>query len=100
MLPKFHVNSIKMFSSWGFNLPSNTDCTICRSSLNTHSLYNQDKGIDSIISEGTCGHSFHFECIKPWVDKNKHCPICSAIWMYRNQSFENKNIKSNINKNI
>jgi len=29
-----------------------------------------------------CGHSFHYECIKPWVEKNKHCPICSAEWNY------------------
>lgn len=83
MSSKFHVNSIKIFSSWGFNLPSNIDCTICQYSLNTNSLYYQDEGKDSIVSQGTCGHSFHNECIKPWVDKNKHCPICSAIWVYR-----------------
>jgi hypothetical protein len=82
MSREIQVNYIYMVTSWGYKLPSNTDCTICRYSLNTHSLYNQDKGIDSIISEGACGHSFHFECIKSWVDKNKHCPICSAPWIF------------------
>lgn len=94
MSTKFQVNSIKMFSSWGYNLPSNTDCTICRCNLNTNSLYYQDKGIDSYVVEGACGHSFHFECIKPWVEKNKHCPICSAAWVYRLQPVEDKNVKS------
>ena len=83
MSSKFQINKIKMFSSWGYNLPSNTDCTICRCNLNTNSIYYQDKGIDSIISEGTCGHSFHYECIKPWVSKNNHCPICSTTWIFR-----------------
>jgi hypothetical protein len=81
---KFVVNDIKLLSSWGYNLPSNVDCTICRCSLNSSSLYHQDKGFDSYIVEGTCGHSYHHECIKPWADKNKHCPICSAPWVYKN----------------
>jgi hypothetical protein len=88
MSTKFQVNSIKIFSSWGYNLPSNIDCTICRCNLNCASIYNQDKGTDSFVVEGTCGHSFHYECIKPWVDKNKHCPICSTNWVYRSQPEE------------
>lgn len=95
MSTKFQVNGIKMFSSWGYNLISNTDCTICRCSLNTNSLYYQDKGMDSYVVEGTCGHSFHYECIKPWVEKNKHCPICSAGWGYRSLPPDDKNFKSN-----
>lgn len=94
MSKKFQVNSIKIFSSWGYNLPSNTDCTICRCSLNTNSLYYQDKGIDSCIVEGTCGHSFHYECINPWVEKNKHCPICSSVWIYSSVPSNNKNEKA------
>lgn len=85
MSTKFVVNEIKIMSSCGYNLPSNTDFTICRCSQNTNSLYHQDKGMDSYVVDGTCGHSFHYECIKPWVDKNKHCPICSAQWNYRSK---------------
>lgn len=77
---KFIVNHIKILSSWGYNLPSNTDCTICRCNLNSNSIYYQDRGLDSNVTTGICGHSFHLECIKPWVEKNKHCPICSAKW--------------------
>jgi hypothetical protein len=79
-MSKFIVNDIKIISSWGYNLQSNTDCTICRCSLDTSSLYNQDKGIDSKIINGICGHAFHEECINPWINKNKNCPICFSKW--------------------
>ena len=91
MSNKFVVNNIRILSSWGYNLSSNTDCTICRCSLNTNSLYHQDKGLDSYVVEGICGHSFHYECIKPWVEKNKHCPICSANWAYSSKNEEELN---------
>ena len=79
---KFIIKDIKIVSSWGYNLSSNTDCTICRCSLNTNSIYYQDKGIESTIVVGACGHTFHNECISPWVSKNKHCPICSSTWFF------------------
>jgi RING-box protein 1 len=80
MSSKFIINHIKVMSSWGYNLPSNTDCTICRHNLNEPSLYNHDKGIDSQVQKGSCGHSFHCECIQPWVNKHKTCPICFSNW--------------------
>jgi hypothetical protein len=24
----------------------------------------------------TCKHHFHTDCIKPWFQKNSHCPVC------------------------
>lgn len=90
---KFQINSIKILSSWGYNFPTNTDCTICRCNLNTNSIYHQDKGLDSQVVEGVCGHSFHYECIGPWVDKNKHCPICSAEWFYKSKPIKLKSAK-------
>ena len=83
MSNKFIVNNIKILSSWGYNVSSNTDCTICRENLNTNSLYYQDKGIDSHVVEGSCGHSFHYECINSWVQTNKTCPICFIQWIYK-----------------
>ena len=78
----FKIKEINMSSTWVYNIPKNNDCTICRCNLNTPSLYNQEKGIDSYVVSGKCLHSFHQECIKPWVDKNSHCPICSSVWQY------------------
>ena len=76
----FTIKSINLFSSWVHDLPKNQECTICRCNLNVSSLYNQEKCIDSIIITGKCGHSFHSECINPWVNQNKHCPLCSQLW--------------------
>jgi hypothetical protein len=83
MTSLFEIKSINVFSSWVFNLPKNNDCTICRCNLNVPSLYNQEKGTDSYVVSGVCQHSFHYECIKPWTDKNKHCPICAQLWQYQ-----------------
>lgn len=83
MSSPFEIRSINVFSSWVYNLPKNHDCTICRCNLNIPSLYNQEKGVESYIVTGTCQHSFHYECIKPWVDKNKHCPLCAQPWQYQ-----------------
>ena len=84
MANKFIINDIKILSSWSYNLQSNVDCTICRNNLNEQSLYNMDKGIDSTIVKGVCSHSFHEECIHPWVHKHKTCPICFSAWVYNN----------------
>lgn len=85
MSSPFMIKDINMFSSWTFNLPKNNECTICRCSLNIPSLYNQEKCCDSYVVTGKCQHSYHYECIKPWVDKNNHCPICAQPWMYQQQ---------------
>jgi hypothetical protein len=82
MANKFIINEIKILSSTGFNLKKNTDCTICRENLNSPSLYTNC--LEPMIKTGTCGHSFHSECIEQWVVKykNKKCPICFADWVY------------------
>jgi len=79
----FKIKEINMSSTWVYNVPKNNDCTICRCNLNTPSLYNQEKGLDSFVVSGTCLHSFHQECIKPWVKNNSWCPICSSVWQYK-----------------
>lgn len=81
MANKFIINNIKLLNSWSYNLPTNVDCTICRCNLNTNSLYNQEIGKKSLLVQGNCGHTFHQECIKPWLTNNNHCPICSGIWI-------------------
>ena len=89
MSNKFIINDIKILTSWGYNLPSNKDCTICRQNLNEQSLYNNGKDIELCIHQGSCGHSFHSECIQPWVNKHKTCPICFSNWSSNVFSFNN-----------
>lgn len=80
--PKFEIKNIKLLNSWVYNLCSNTDCTICRCNLNSESIYAQEKCIDSYVVSGVCGHSFHYECINPWIAVQPNCPICSVKWTY------------------
>jgi hypothetical protein len=64
------------------------------------SLYNQEKGIDSYVVSGACNHSFHYECIKPWVEKNKYCPICFQKWEFAKQEdLKNFGKQEDIKKN-
>jgi hypothetical protein len=101
MSSPFNIKSINIFSSWVYNLPTNTECTICRCNLNTTSLYNQEKGRDSFVVTGVCQHSFHEDCISPWVQKNNFCPICSQVWIYQSKLTNNcDDIKQNLNKKI
>ncbi|KAJ5888633.1 hypothetical protein N7495_008674 [Penicillium taxi] len=34
--------------------------------------------LDSYVTGLWCGHWFHTECILPWVERNKTCPICRS----------------------
>jgi RING-box protein 1 len=79
---KFKINNVKLLSFWTYNLKHNTDCTVCRCNLNANSIYAQDKGSESFVVSGVCGHSFHHECIDPWIKINPICPICSTKWTY------------------
>lgn len=81
MNSRFKINNIYILSTSCYRLNKNTDCTICRSNLNSASIFAQEKGEESTIVQGLCGHCFHSECINPWIKQHKHCPICSKNWL-------------------
>lgn len=83
MESKFIINNIKTINTFCYNLNNNTDCTICRCNLNTNSIYLQEKNSESLIVTGVCNHSFHYECIKPWLVSSQYCPICFTKWIYK-----------------
>lgn len=49
---------------------SEIDCSICRETAKT---------ADEKCVELPCKHSFHFECIEPWLKRVPSCPICRKI---------------------
>ena len=78
------INNIKILATECYDLKGNTDCSICRCNLNSNSIYAESKGITSELINGTCGHTFHKECLMPWIEKNKHCPLCATVWTIKN----------------
>ncbi len=79
----FTINSINMIGIVGLNVTKNTDCSICKCNLNNNSIYNLDNSLQLKISEGICGHQFHFECIARVNGHNKLCPNCLKPWILR-----------------
>jgi hypothetical protein len=77
MEPFIKIKNMNIISSWSYVSDKNTDCTICRQSINNNSVYAIEGGFTSFVSSGKCGHIFHDECIIPWLKTNKRCPICS-----------------------
>ena len=76
----FQVISSKVFCSRVYN-HKNCDCTICRQPLNEDSIYAKEENyISELVSSKFCGHTFHSECIKPWLTKYNKCPICAEKW--------------------
>ena len=84
-MSRFEINNMNIITTCNFKLNKNTDCTICRQNLNTYSIYAKDKNLTKIEHlVGTCGHTFHKECLLPWLKTQNKCPICS-----QNVSFTN-----------
>lgn len=77
----FQIKSQTIFCTRVFE-HKNADCTICRHSLNNDSIYAKEENYTSeILTSKNCGHSFHKECIIPWLNKYYKCPICADKWM-------------------
>ena len=75
--PFIKINYMNIITSSRYNNISNTDCVICRKSINSDSIYASENNIESVVKTGQCGHGFHSECINPWLANNNICPICS-----------------------
>ena len=76
----FQVKSSKLFCTRVFE-HKNCDCTICRQPLDEDSIYaKEDNTISELMKSNYCGHTFHKECITPWLKQYNKCPICAEKW--------------------
>ena len=61
------------------SIEENTLCAIC--------LDNFEEGNE--IRQLQCAHSFHSDCIDPWLtEKSKYCPYCKSEVLYNKESGE------------
>lgn len=80
---RFNVKKICTITTFIHNLHDSTSkklcmkCIICQGSINDSSPEYIEKGIDSNIVKGLCGHCFHEECINEWCNVNPICPLCT-----------------------
>ena len=79
MSNKFEVLSAKLIGAWSYKL-QNTDCAICYASISSSSVPDLQRGKESYVVVGKCGHSFHSGCLGPWLKSNPRCPLCSCHW--------------------
>lgn len=76
----FEVKSHTIFCSRVHEY-KNSDCTICRQSLEEDSIYAKEENyLSTLMTNSKCGHTFHKECIIPWLKKYNKCPICTISW--------------------
>ncbi|KAB5588799.1 Zf-rbx1 domain-containing protein [Ceratobasidium theobromae] len=77
------------------------DCAVCKESF---AFIPPDKGADSDPTKSTgdesqpqealtlpCKHSFHVECIEPWVKVKGTCPVCRYELVPQNQRTQENN---------
>lgn len=78
----FKIKSYTIFSTDTPSPYHNNDCcTICRESLEDDSIYAKEGNfISSLKRNNLCGHTFHTECVNPWLNKYHKCPICAKKW--------------------
>mmetsp|Transcript_48077 Transcript_48077/g.88582 ORF Transcript_48077/g.88582 Transcript_48077/m.88582 type:complete len:1023 (+) Transcript_48077:50-3118(+) len=54
------------------------DCTVCMEPMQIPQS-TQPHAIKHKVVALRCGHAFHEECIKAWVQKSKRCPLCREV---------------------
>jgi RING-box protein 1 len=84
---KYQMQSVNLVCTWRFGAGFIDTCAICKASLYEASLDCQAHNIEDTsndgwhIANGTCGHAYHYDCIKKFVERGiTNCPTCNAAW--------------------
>lgn len=98
-------NSYRSSSKSSSSESSNSDktCCICLEEITKRDKYtlnsnNRDLNSEYLFSNNGCGHSFHKECIKNWINKMDFvCPLCRHE--YNNNNNDNNDEPSRFSEN-
>lgn len=60
----------------------NKQCMICLSNTETYSVLLP------------CGHSYHYDCILKWFEKDMSCPTCKQSFIWKKKIYSNANLSS------
>ncbi len=79
------IEDLTILGSWCFagTEINNNQCNICKRDIMAPSYERLKKGtLDTIISLGKCGHSFHSDCIASTLKSTSStsCPSCTTPW--------------------
>ncbi|UJR31223.1 hypothetical protein I4U23_018727 [Adineta vaga] len=73
------------------NSPTEDSCVICLDTIKT----------GDTVRQLVCGHSFHQNCVDPWLLNHRHCPLCNldilAAYRISLPSTTNRRRQSTIN---
>jgi hypothetical protein len=73
---KIEIIDSKLFMSARYK-PEEKDniCVICRMDINETSIYSKKIKQDN-LTQISCGHLFHTDCLNKWTQRQKKCPLC------------------------
>ncbi len=53
-----------------------SDCFICSKEIKKSKLEEESAGVRIFKVTLYCDHSYHYNCITSWMEKNSKCPLC------------------------
>jgi hypothetical protein len=71
MLPNYYQYVVR--------LAAEEDCPICMEGLNREGVAGVGESLlEREVMRTPCGHVFHPECLRAWMDVRLECPACRA----------------------
>jgi len=100
--PQIKLLKWSIVATWSYKSKMK-DCAICRNDL-TSKCYDclNKKNImyaKCHVSEGECGHQYHYHCIERWIKGHNTCPIDRVIFKYLEKNVDDKKEGVLINPN-
>ena len=95
-----NIKSMDLKFSWSYPATDSSDgkCTLCKKDIMSVTFEDINKGqLRSRIVSGTCGHSYHQQCMDNFIKTNDSvCPIDGTPWNGRVLDDVSKITTSNI----